>query len=175
MLTPFPVILSPYDSSWPPQAAALRKQLTTLGPSLVKTHHIGSTSVPGLVAKPIIDLLAVVSHLKILDQNRSVVEALAYQWNGEYGIAGRRFCTLTNGEGKRLAHLHFFQAGSPQIDRHLAFRDYLRTHAPIALAYETEKRRARDLHPNDSNAYNLEKAAWVEGVLTMALDWYTRL
>ena len=130
---------------------------------------------PGLVAKPIIDLLVAVSHLEILDQNRSEAEALGYQWHGEYGIAGRRFCTLTNVEGKRLAHLHFFQSDSAQIDRHLAFRYYLRSHAPIASAYETEKRRARDLHPNDSGAYNLEKAAWVEGVLTMALDWYTHL
>jgi len=67
--------------------------------------------------------------------------------------------------------LHFFRAGSANAARHLAFRDYLRAHSDVARAYEAEKRRARDLHPDDSHAYGAAKAAWIERVERDALTW----
>ena len=173
MLKPIPVILSLYDPRWPQRAADYAEQLTIIGPCLVKVHHVGSTSVPGLSAKPIIDLLPVVTDLQALDQNRQHVEALGFQWHGEYGIGGRRYCTLSNAMDLRIAQLHFFQVGSAQITRHLAFRDYLRSHSGEAQAYSEEKLRARTLHPDDSYAYSKEKSAWIEQTLTKALKWYT--
>ncbi len=146
--------------------------LQALGSTLVTVHHIGSTSVPGLAAKPIIDLMPVVTDLDELDRKRSLVEALGYSWHGELGITGRRYCALSNEDGNRIAQLHFFTAESPQIVRHLAFRDYLRTHPKEARAYEHEKRRARDLFPNDSHAYTDEKAAWIERAQGEALAWF---
>lgn len=166
-----PVVIAPYDPAWPLQAQALSRQLEVLGPVLTAVHHIGSTSVPGLAAKPIIDLLPVVTDLAALDQARDRIEALGYAWLGELGIAGRRYCSLTDAAGIRRAQLHFFAADSPEFARHLAFRDYLRAHAAVARAYEAEKRRAAALHPRDVHAYTDEKSAWIRATEGAALAW----
>jgi GrpB-like predicted nucleotidyltransferase (UPF0157 family) len=173
MPPPIPVLLAPYSPAWPEMAAEYAAGLHVLGSTLVAAHHIGSTSVPGLAAKPIIDLMPVVTDLDELDRKRSLVESLGYSWYGEFGIAGRRDCALSDGGGNRVAQLHFFTAESPQIVRHLAFRDFLRTHPEKARAYEKEKHRARDLFPNDSHAYTYEKAAWIEPAQAEALAWFT--
>ena len=171
MLSPFPVRLVDYDPDWPHQAAERTARLRVLEPVLVAVHHIGSTAVPGLIAKPIIDLMPLVTDLASLDVERGSVEALGYRWHGEYGIPERRYCTLDAGD-RRVAQLHFFTMGSPQAHRHLAFRDYLRAHPRIAAAYAAEKRRARDLHAGDHQAYGGEKQAWIDQVQAAALAWY---
>jgi GrpB-like predicted nucleotidyltransferase (UPF0157 family) len=171
MLQPFPVRLVDSDPDWPRQAAERIARLRVLEPVLVITHHIGSTSVPGLIAKPIIDLMPLVADLGALDQERGAVEALGYRWHGEYGISGRRYCTAEIGE-RRVAQLHFFAMGDPGALRHLAFRDYLRAHPGIAAAYAAEKRRARDLHPGDHQAYGAEKRGWIDRTEAQALAWY---
>ena len=175
MPPPIPVLLMPYDPAWPETAAEYVAGLQVLGSTLVVVHHIGSTSVPGLAAKPIIDLMPVVNDLDELDRKRSLVESLGYSWYGELGIIGRRYCALSDAGGSRIAQLHFFTTESPQIVRHLAFRDYLRAHPKEARAYECEKRRARDLFPNDSHAYTDEKAAWIERTQGEALAWFANL
>ena len=174
MLAPIPVILAPYDPEWPRLAAGHADRLQALGPALVIVHHIGSTSVPGLAAKPIIDLMPLVRDLTELDGLRGHVEALGYKWHGELGIAGRRYCTLEDDRGVRMVQLHFFQANSPQVERHLAFSDYLRAHPDIARDYENEKRRARNLFPDDSHRYADEKAAWIRDAEAKALHWYAQ-
>lgn len=168
---PHPVEILPSDPEWRRLAELEAVRLKgALDANLQRTEHIGSTSVPGLAAKPIIDLIPVVASLDDLDWQRPKVEALGYEWFGEYGIEGRRFCILAKGS-QRIAHLHFFQQGSPQITRHLAFRDYLRAHPGAVRAYEAEKRRAAALHPHDSSAYNLEKWDWVAREEAKALTW----
>jgi len=169
MPQPHPVILAQYNPKWPRLAASHAERLRVLGSTLVTVHHIGSTAVPGLAAKPIIDLMGLVTDLAELERKRQQVEALGYTWHGEFGIEGRCFCTLTNEEGAPIVHLHFFKADSPHAERHLAFRNYLRVHSVAAIEYENEKRRARDLHPNDSNAYCDEKAAWIRKAEATAL------
>jgi GrpB-like predicted nucleotidyltransferase (UPF0157 family) len=169
---PNPLVIVPYDVSWPQRAADEAVRLSeALGTNLIKVEHIGSTSVPGLAAKPIIDLMPLVGDLAQLERDRALFESLGYRWHGEYGIEGRRFCTLSNAAGERLVNVHCFQADSPQIERHLAFRDYLRSHPGVALEYEKEKRRAAELHPRDVNAYNDEKCQWVLRTEAEALAW----
>jgi GrpB-like predicted nucleotidyltransferase (UPF0157 family) len=174
MPPPIPVILAPYNPDWPQMAAGYAQQLRVLGSALVIVHHIGSTSVPGLAAKPVIDLMPLVTDLANLDRERGHIEALGYEWHGEFGIAGRRYCTLSAETGIRAVQLHFFQADSPHVERHIAFRDYLRAHPVVAAAYQNEKRRARDLHPNDSHAYTDEKSAWIRKTEATALIWYAK-
>ncbi len=76
MPLPIPVVLAPYDPRWPQMAALHAERLRVLGSVLVRVHHIGSTSVPGLTAKPIIDLMPLVTTLTDLDESRSCLEAL---------------------------------------------------------------------------------------------------
>jgi GrpB-like predicted nucleotidyltransferase (UPF0157 family) len=172
-IIPHQVTIDPYNPDWPNQARLLANQLKqALNENLLIVEHIGSTSIPGLSAKPVIDLIPIVKDLTTLDTQQQLIKDLGYQWFGEFGIMGRRFCSLTSPAGKRLVHLHFFQKDAENIRRHLAFRDYLRAHPPIAKDYEQEKKRAAALHPNDSLAYNDEKAAWVQKHEKEALAWY---
>ena len=172
MPPPIPVILAAYNPDWPQLAASHAERLRVLGPVLVIVHHIGSTAVPGLAAKPIIDLMPLVTNLADLDRERGRVEALGYKWHGELGISGRRYCALSDESGIRIVQLHFFKADSPHAERHIAFRDYLRAHPESANAYERIKRRARELHPNDSHAYTDEKDAWIRMMEATALIWF---
>ncbi|MBI1181896.1 MAG: GrpB family protein [Alphaproteobacteria bacterium] len=170
---PHPVVIAPYDPHWPRMAARESGRLATaVGPTLLRWEHFGSTAVPGLAAKPVIDLMGIVAHLKDLDGRRPHIEAAGYQWYGEFGIPGRRFNTLTR-RGRRVVHLHFYQRDSEQVGRHLSVRDYLRSHPSAARDYEAEKRRAAAIHPDDSLAYNREKDAWVQHLERMAMTWAT--
>lgn len=166
------VVLADYDAEWPQRAAKLAERLQTLGSTLLAVHHIGSTAVPGMAAKPIIDLMPLVTTLADLDHKRWRVEGLGYEWHRELGIEGRRYCTLSNDAGIRIAQFHFFAAESPHVGRHIAFRDYLRSHPEAARAYESEKRRAQKLHPLDSHAYTDEKAALIRELEADALIWF---
>ena len=172
MPLPIPVVLAPYNPDWPRQAARHGEALRVLGSVLVHVHHIGSTAVPGLAAKPIIDLMPLVRSLSALDRERARIEAIGYAWHGAYGIPGRRYCTLTDEAGVRAVQFHCFRAASPRAIRHLAFRDYLRAFPEVARAYEAEKRRARALHPDDSHFYTDEKSAWIRTTEATALAWH---
>lgn len=172
MPPPFQVELTPHNPNWAAMAEAESAALAiALGSCLVQVHHVGSTSIPGIHAKPIIDLLPVVSSLAELDRRRSDIEALGYQWWGEYGLPGRRYLTKSDPTtGRRLTQAHCFLQGSPEITRHLAFRDHLRARPDLAQAYDREKRRCRDAHPNDSHAYGDCKARWINAVESEALS-----
>ncbi|MDB5540593.1 MAG: putative nucleotidyltransferase, GrpB family [Devosia sp.] len=167
----FPVELKPHDPQWAAAADREAGRLRLmLGDKLVTVHHIGSTSIPGLIAKPILDLLPVVRSIGALDDARARIEGLGYQWWGEFGLPGRRYCTLVDKvSGKRLVQLHCYEDGSPEVTRHLAFRDYLRAHPELAAEYEAVKRRCAEAHPDSSHAYAECKGDWVKRVETEAL------
>lgn len=124
----------PYQTEWP---SKFRKEAFLLhnliGDNLLKAHHIGSTSVPQLMAKPIIDILLEVKDLELLDQKNPDFIRQGYEPKGAYGIAGRRY--FRKGSENRSHHVHAFVAGDPNVERHLAFRDYLRMHPDVAKAY----------------------------------------
>jgi GrpB-like predicted nucleotidyltransferase (UPF0157 family) len=174
MLLPIPVVIVEHDLQWTVKAARFSCDLRALSSVVLDVHHIGSTSVLGLAAKPIIDLMPTVSNLTKFDELQLRVEALGYVYHGEFGMAGRRYCTLSNGAGNRLVQLHCFEENSPHIQRHLAFRDYLRAHPAVAKRYENEKHRAALLHADNSHAYSDEKSAWIRSVELDALAWYVK-
>jgi GrpB-like predicted nucleotidyltransferase (UPF0157 family) len=175
-IIPHAVEIVPYNENWPVRAKEIAATLfSTLENNLLAVEHVGSTAVPGLAAKPVIDLIPIVHDIQTLDNHKKLITGLGYQWHGEFGIAGRRFCTFTNAAGERVIHLHFFQKDAVNIGRHLAFRDYIRAHPDIAKLYEQEKKRAAALHATDSLAYNDEKSAWIKQYEKEALDWYKTL
>ena len=163
---PRPVALSPHDPQWTARAGALIEALQAAAPdALTALHHIGSTAVPGLAAKPVIDLLGETEGLAAIGAARPALEALGWRWRGENGAAGRRYFTMDDPEtGERSAHLHVHAAGDPMIPWHLAFRDRLRAEPETAAAYGREKARCAALHPGDSGAYAACKKAWTDRV-----------
>lgn len=174
MPPPIKVELKPHDPQWIDAALAESQVLAlALGATLRAVHHVGSTSIPGIRAKPVLDIMPVVGDLQTLDHFRASIEELGYQWWGEFGLLGRRYCTKTYpATGRRLVQLHCYAEGSPEITRHLAFRDYLRQAPAIAAAYEQEKIRCQRLHPDDSHAYSECKADWITTVEAEALAWF---
>jgi GrpB-like predicted nucleotidyltransferase (UPF0157 family) len=168
------VYLAAHDPEW---AAVAQREIgrlrAVLGDNLATVEHIGSTAISSIKAKPTVDLLPIVKSLAALDAAESAIRGLGYEWRGEFGLEGRRYCTLTDpATGLRLVHLHFYEAGWPGIDRHLAFRDYLLAHADEARAYEREKMRAAALHPRDSLAYNDAKSDWIQACEVRAAVWW---
>jgi GrpB-like predicted nucleotidyltransferase (UPF0157 family) len=168
-----PVELVAPRAEWPALAAAEAARLKdVLGDNLLAVHHVGSTSIGGIMAKSIVDLLPYVQDMKLLDAQAQQVLALGYKWHGEFGLEGRRFCTFVDPKtGKRTFQLHFFVPGNDHATRMLAFRDYLRAHPFVAKAYEMEKLRAAAVQPHDTTLYNAEKNDWIKRIEKDAMAW----
>ncbi|ELY3758567.1 GrpB family protein [Cronobacter universalis] len=162
------IALEPYNPAWTARFVAEEKRVReALGDVALAVHHIGSTSVPGLAAKPVIDMLVEVSSLKALDALNSAMQALGYTPRGEYGIPGRRY--FIKGETVRTHHLHAFIAASEQVTRHLAFRDYLRRHDDAAREYAQIKFAAARDSGFQSDLYSQLKNDFIARVEQQAL------
>ena len=162
----------PHDSRWMTSFdAEARRIIDGLGDVVIRLHHIGSTAIPGIKAKPVIDILMEVSDLTKLDGRTSQIEALGYEAKGEFGIPGRRYFRRDDAAGSRTHQVHAFLAGSDQVDRHLAFRDYMIAHPKIAQSYGDFKYRLAQQFPEDINAYMNGKDSFVKEHEQKALLW----
>ncbi|WP_428611112.1 GrpB family protein [Shewanella sp.] len=160
-----------YQRHWPEVFEAEKALLlAVLGDRVITIEHIGSTSVPGLAAKPIIDILVEADSLAALDAKNSQLQRLGYRARGEHGIAGRRY--FQKGGEQRSHHLHAFQSGSAQLTAHRAFRDYLIAHPQMAGEYGRLKQRIAKKGQHDSEAYMALKADFMVETLALALGWY---
>jgi len=163
---------TPYSSEWPREFAREADRLRALlGEEIVAIHHIGSTSVPGLDAKPIIDLLPLVHDIARIDGYTERMTAAGYKARGEYGLPGRRYFTKDAGEF-RTHNIHIYACDHPEVTRHLAFRDYLRAHPTAQQEYVAIKRAAYAQHPADIQAYNDYKNDWIKRMEGVAMAWY---
>jgi GrpB-like predicted nucleotidyltransferase (UPF0157 family) len=166
------VFLVPHDPGWAKAFAHESSSIAeALGDVLVALHHIGSTAIPGIHAKPIIDLLAAVRDLSRLEERASRLEALGYEALGEFGIAGRRYFRKDDRDGNRTHQIHAFETGSPQIERHLAFRDFLRAHPACANEYDALKRRLAEMYPTDIASYTDGKDEFIKEIDAQAAAW----
>ena len=163
------VVVAAYDPSWPEvfagEAQAIRQ---ALGNTLVAIEHVGSTAIPGLAAKPVIDTLAAVTSLAAGTTAVPALEALGYDCRGENGIPGRLFFRKGLVEFKRTHHLHLVESGHEQWTSMLAFRDYLRSHPGDAQRYEALKRALSVKYRDNRRAYTNGKAGFVQAILEKA-------
>ena len=167
-------LLQAYDPKWAEDAAEACALWMTHVAGLVTVHHIGSTSVPGLPAKPIIDLLPVFETQEARDQARQSVETLGYEWMGAFGLEGRAYARKIDPEtGRRLVHAHGYAEGHADIRRHLAFRDILRQNAALRAAYTSVKASCAARHPDGGPAYGDCKSGWIEKTEAIALERLT--
>jgi GrpB-like predicted nucleotidyltransferase (UPF0157 family) len=153
-----------YDLAWAEQFREAASRIAPVfGNELLSIHHIGSTSIPGMSAKPIIDIMPVVRDIsKVETFNEGMIE-LGYTPMGEYGIAGRRY--FVKGADVRTHHVHSYQPDNPEVKWHLDFRDYLIAHEDEARQYAKLKANLAEQHRCDIEAYTQGKAAFIKGVL----------
>lgn len=145
-----------------------------LGNELINVFHIGSTSVEGLKAKPIIDIMPVVNAIDRLDAYTGRFEELGYEALGEFGMPGRRY--FRKGGDHRTHQIHAFQIDNLcDIERHLAVRDYLRAHPAVRREYGLLKSRLAERFPTDIESYSDGKADFVMAMEKESLKWKYRL
>ena len=164
--------LSAYQKNWPlafEKEALLLKYALAVG--LSDIYHIGSTSVPGMVAKPVIDILVEADDLDLIDDRQEKMTKRGYKSLGEYGIKGRRyFKKAFHKEDGVGYHIHLFQRGASSIRRHLAFRDLLIDYPNVAEEYAEIKRSLANTNGVLVPDYQSRKSSWIEQVTDLALE-----
>ena len=165
------IIVTEYKAEWADmfkKEAELIKNI--LKENCVEIYHIGSTSVKGLKAKPIIDIMPVVRSLQKVDKIAREFEKIGYEYLGEFGIAGRRY--LRKGGNERTHQIHIFEENNKtDIERHIAVRDYLRAHKSVADEYGQLKEKLALLFPYDIDGYCDGKDEFVKKLEKTALEW----
>ena len=161
------VSLQHYDPRWPGLFAAERDRLLLLAPQLparlVDIQHIGSTAVPGLAAKPVIDMLAGVESMAAAEALLAPLCANGYTTSAEFNAAlsDRKWLMRWAG-GRRTHHLHIVVHGGEVWAERLRFRDALRADAALAARYAALKAELAARHPRDREAYTEAKTAFVQ-------------
>ena len=162
------VHVAKYDPAWPEQFRLLaRRAADALGDVVLAIEHVGSTSVPGLAAKPVIDLDVVVRRE---DAARAIdrLADIGYAHRGEQGVPGREVFRPPPGEAKH--HLYVCVPESPGLRDHLLFRDYLRAHPDTAREYAALKRALADSHRADRDAYQDARGTFIDAVTRRAAE-----
>jgi GrpB-like predicted nucleotidyltransferase (UPF0157 family) len=160
------VVMVEYDPKWPAQFERLRERIeAAMGPLALAIEHVGSTAVPNMCAKPIIDLDVVVRHEDV-PAAIAAVEALGYRHEGNLGIDGREAFRWIADFPEH--HLYVCPERSPALERHLLVRDYLRKHAEAAREYAELKKRLARKYRDDRTKYQAAKADFVDALLEKA-------
>ena len=159
-----------HDPAWAEEFRKEAQKLReVLGDEIIAVHHIGSTSIPGITAKPIIDILVEARRIEDIDHYNDAMARHGYLALGEFGLPGRRF--FVKGVPNRTHNLHIFQAGSTEIYRHLAFRDYMIAHPEDARKYSELKQKLALQYKGDMDGYCDGKDAFVKEMEKKAIAW----
>ena len=150
------VALVPHDPNWIEIYKKEAERFTRiLGDNLISIHQIGSTVIPGLMAKPIIDFMPVVKSLRLVDNQIDDFIREGFEYRGEFGIPLRRYIQTDD------IHAHVYQKESPEIERHLKFRDYLINNPKAKKAYEDMKKGLLNQFSNNRKAYTMSKTDFI--------------
>jgi GrpB-like predicted nucleotidyltransferase (UPF0157 family) len=162
------VVLVQYTSEWLEIFRREKQSLQrVLGPYVWDIEHIGSTAVPGIVAKPIVDILALLHHASDIDRCKPLLDDLGYTYKGEQEIPGWHFFCKRE-RAKVTHHLHIFPRDNTNWRRYLLFRDYLCDHSTVAVAYVVLKKRLAERYADDRVAYTAGKSAFIQSVVELA-------
>jgi GrpB-like predicted nucleotidyltransferase (UPF0157 family) len=137
-----------------------------LGENALHIHHVGSTSIPGAIAKPLLDIAVAVKDLEAI--HIPAMEALGYQCMGEYGIPGRCYFVKRRDGDMSTHHVHCYEEGHEGLENQLLFRDYLRAHPEAVQEYNALKMFLLETYPNDRPKYTESKTGFVLHILALA-------
>jgi GrpB-like predicted nucleotidyltransferase (UPF0157 family) len=162
------VELAPYSGRWPEMFRAERDGLLSrFGDAMLDVQHVGSTAVPGLVAKPIVDIAAAVQSICLVHNCVPSLEGLGYSYFGDRD--GHAVHFFAKGpEDRRTCYLHILEVANPRWASYLAFRDLLRSDAQARAEYEELKIELAKRNPSNRRAYTEAKSAFISGMLAAA-------
>ena len=159
------VVVHSYEKTWADDFVAIRDELNTVLKDLaLRIEHVGSTSVEGLSAKPIIDIDVVIENRKRLPEVIAALQKLGYSHEGDQGIPGREAFKYEGKEHLRKHHLYVCAQDSEELRRHIAFRDYLRSHPDAVAEYSRIKEEGAELYPWDIDKYIEHKSPFIESI-----------
>ena len=165
-----PLIVVDYDPAWPQAFASARAEiLEAVGPHVEQVEHVGGTSVVGLVAKPIIDILVGVHDWHEARIAIAPLERAGWEFRGERGIPRRHYFVKRTATGRRTHHLHMLEMFSERWTEMLAFRDSLRNHPAVAAEYADLKRTLASRPLPERGDYTEAKAPFIQRILAQAL------
>ena len=160
-----PVVVEPYNEEWAADFSAVKAELTdALGYLALRIEHVGSTSVKGLSAKPIIDIDVVIRDVSLLGDVIKALGKKGYVHEGDLGISGREAFKYEGKEHLRKHHLYVCAENSSELKRHITFRDYLRSHPEAVREYSCIKEEGAELFPNDMDKYIEHKSPFIEKI-----------
>ena len=159
------VVVLPYDEQWKQDFLNIKAELTgALGQLALRIEHVGSTSVQGLSAKPIIDIDVVIKDYTLLGEVVCALEKIGYRHEGNLGIVGREAFKYDGKEHLRKHHLYVCPEDSPELKRHITFREYLQTHPDAMREYSRIKEEGAKLYPYDIEGYIEHKSTFIEKI-----------
>jgi len=136
-----------------------------LSSEIINIHHIGSTAIPGILSKPIIDILVEVNSFNKIDEYTSNFCLLGYEEKGEFGIQRRHF--FQKGNGNRTHHVHIFEKNDIEILKHIKFRDHLLNSKVKAFEYEALKIKLATKHRFDPDGYSDGKSIFIQSITSV--------
>lgn len=175
---PREMLVVPYNNLWTEMYEEEKNLLTNIfGDLIIDIQHFGSTSVKGLSAKPIIDIMIVVDDIMRIDAFNSIMKQYRYSARGENGIAGRRYFVKSNPDNTDIHthHVHIYQKENPHISDELMFRDYLRINNEALKEYEKVKKDASLKYRYSPMEYVEAKTECVLQIMEMARAYYANI
>ena len=155
----------PYDKRWVQSFLEIKAEIKeALGDLALTVEHVGSTSVEGLSAKPVIDIDVIIENETVLEAVISALAEIGYEHEGDLGIEGREAFRYSGKDHLQKHHLYVCPKDSPELRRHLAFRNYLRSNPAAAEEYGRIKAEGARLFPNDIDGYIAYKSPWIREV-----------
>ena len=153
------VIVVPYDPKWKIEFEKIKNELLlVLDKHIISIEHVGSTSVEGLAAKPIIDIDVIIKNYDIFETIKDALSQIGYMHEGDLGIKDRQAFQYKDKPHLMKHHLYVCPEYSEELERHLAFRDYLRQHPEDRDWYGSVKLLAAQRYPEDINSYMIAKS-----------------
>ena len=161
------VVVLPYDERWKQDFQAIKNEIQdALGQLALAIEHVGSTSVKGLSAKPIIDIDVIIEDSSLLGSIISSLAAIGYHHEGDLGIAGREAFKYEGKDHLQKHHLYVCPKDSVELKRQIAFRNYLRSHPEAVREYSQIKEEGARIYPNDIEKYIEHKTSFIEKIYT---------
>jgi len=168
-----PIEIHPYNRGWPKRYLRLARDIdSALGPGAHRVEHIGSTAIPGLAAKDIIDIQVSVAAFEPEANYREPLERIGYTYRADAANPDHRFFKQDGPTGRRLVNLHVCEVGSAWERRHLLFRNLLRSNPRASKQYELLKVRLSAMY-EDVLSYTDAKSAFIEEILAASPPTHT--